>query len=224
MCSRIWRKGKARASIEPFVPCRDEAMAETYPGTPVPSMVSSPEIIDEMWSYASDQGYQFRRAKHSRPRRRYSLEYLGLTVPYVRVLRDFFQRQRLGVTSFAWAHPTAVDVAQCQPTTPVQLLYQHGLFTGAWVGISNSPNAGINGGFFPVTWLTDSSLSLNGTTAAGIAGTATVVVYLPRAVGRFQEDTWPSPATLIGPDQVPHAPTGRRTGNYNVLVTIEEIF
>src|SRR5262245_42961627 len=187
-------------------------MAETYPGTPVPSMVSSPEIIDEMWAYASDSGYAFRRAKHSRPRRRYTLEYLGLTVAYVRVLRDFFQRQRLGVTSFAWAHPTAVDVATVQPTTPVTLQYQHGLFTGAWVGVSNSPNTSINGGFFAVTWQTDSSLLLQGTTGSGIAGTGTVVVYLPHAVGRFQEDTWQTPATLIGPDQVPHAPTGRRTG------------
>src|SRR5262245_29502439 len=199
-------------------------MAETFPATPAPAMVSSPEVIDPAYDFRPDQGYSIRRARWSRPRRRYRLEYLGQPVAYVRLIRDFFQRQRLGVLDFMWFHPTAVDVAQVQPTTPVQLLYQHGLVTGQWVGVSNSPNPGINGGTFPVTWLTDSSVALQGTTAAGIAGTATVVVYLPHARGSFQEDTWQAPATLIGPDQVPHAPSGRRSGFYNFTVLIEELF
>lgn len=199
-------------------------MPDPFPSTPVPSMVSSPEILDALWRYETDQGYAFRRSKHSRPRRRFTLEYLGLTVVNVRILRDFFQYQRLGVTAFTWTHPTAIDVATCQPTTPVTLLYTHGLHTGAWVIVSNSPNPSINGGAFQVTRQSQTSILLNGTTAAGITGTATVQVYLPLAVGIFQEDTWQAPATLIGPDQVAYAPGGRRGGYYNVQVTIEEIF
>jgi len=187
-------------------------------------MVSSPEVLDPMWQYQVDQGYQFRRAKHSRPRLRYTLEYLGLDVTNLRILRDFFQAQRLGVTSFTWVHPTAVDVAQVAATTPVSLTYLHGLWTGAWVVVSNSPNPGINGGSFQITRTAYNQYTLNGTTAAGIAGTATVQVYLPRAVGIFREDVWPQPAPLIGPDQTAHAPSGRRSGRYNTMVTIEEIF
>src|SRR5262245_41978008 len=113
-------------------------MAETFPATPAPAMVSSPEVMDPMWQMGVESGYSIRRARWSRPRRRYRLEYLGQSVAYVRLIRDFFQRQRLGVLDFMWFHPTAVDVAQVLATTPVQLQYQHGLVTGQWVGVSNS--------------------------------------------------------------------------------------
>src|ERR1043166_8479636 len=115
-------------------------MPEAFPTAPVPSHVSSPEVVDKVLQFETDQGYTVRRAQRSRPRRRFALEYLGLHVWEVRRLRDFFQRHRMSTLDFTWAHPTALEAAQILATTPVQLVYEHGLITGQWVGVFNSPN------------------------------------------------------------------------------------
>jgi len=195
----------------------------TYPNTPLPSMVSAPEIIDSSLRFSVDQGYEVRRARTSHPRRRWTLSYLGKTVDEMRIIRDFLQQQRLGVLDFAWAHPTAIDHVTIVPTTPVTAQnWRHGLFTGMWVGIRGSPNPGINEQYWSVIWVDDTQVRLNGTTAAGIAGGADAWVFVPHAVGIFQDDTMASPETLIGPEQIPY--TGRRGGFYNFSVVLEELF
>lgn len=199
-------------------------MAEFYPSLPRPSHISSPEVIDPMLRFATDYGYEVRRTRQSRARFRYTLEYLGATTENLRIVRDFVQRHRLGVQDFPWIHPTAVDVAQCNPTTPVELVYVHGLVTGQWVFVTNTPNPNINGGFFQVTLFAFNGIRLNGSIGAGGVGTATVQVYLPRAVARLQEDTWPTPTTLIGPDQLAYVPGGFRSGHYSFSVVVEEVF
>src|SRR5262245_31608 len=145
-------------------------MPEFWPADPRPSMVSAPEIIDAHLSYQVDSGYQVRRPRWSRPRRRWTLEYLGLDTFHMRVLRDYVFRHRLGALELSFLHPTAVDVADLVQTTPVALIYLHGLFTGAWVFLSNGPNPSLNGGFFQVTWQAYNVLQLNNTTPNGPNG------------------------------------------------------
>src|SRR5262245_32962125 len=200
-------------------------MAEFWPSDPRPSAVSAPEIIDPTLQYIVEQGYSIRRPRWSRPRRRWTLEYLGLTTSNMRLLRDMLLRHRLGALEFSWTHPTALDVAVIQPTTPVRLLYVHGLWTGMWVGVSNSPSPGVNGGFFQVTWETSGSLFLNNSTGQGVQGNCTVVLYVPHIlVVPGQEQSMPSPATLIGPEQLAAPASGLRTGYFNWSVTLEEQF
>lgn len=195
-----------------------------YPGSPVPSHVSSPEIIDPMLKFESDQGYQVRRAKTSRPRRRWTLDYLGVSTANMRIIRDFFYFTRNGVLDFSWYHPTSVEVATFQATTPVQVLLLHGMHTGMWCGVSNTPNPGINGGVFQITKTGNASFTLNGTSAQGVQGIGNVVIYLPHATAVMQDNTFPSPTTLIGPERIDYAPQGLRTGYYSFSVTIEEQF
>src|SRR6476646_2305018 len=190
----------------------------TYPLPPAPSHVSPPAIIDPMLSFASDQGYQIRRARTSRPRRRWTLGYLGKSVDDMRQIRDFLQQSRLGALEFAWAHPTAVDKVTVAATTPVTVQWRHGLFTGQWVFIANSPNPSINDQAFQITRFNEITITLNGTTAAGVNGLADAIVYVPHAVGIFRDDTFESPSTLIGPEQILY--TGRRTGFYSWSVDI----
>jgi hypothetical protein len=199
-------------------------MAELYPNVPRPSMVASPEVLDPLWTFTSDYGYEVRRPRSSRARFRYTLEYLGKSVEEVRIIRDFCQRHRLGALDFPWIHPTAVDVVEVRPTTPVELVYVHGLVTGQWVFVTNSPNPSINGGFWQVTLFAYNGIRLNNSVAQGILGVGQVQVYLPHAVARFQSETWAQPATLIGPDQLPYTPGGQRTGYYNFQVQVEEVF
>lgn len=194
----------------------------TFPSTFLPSAVSPPAIMDEMVQFQVDQGYSVRRAKHSRPRRRWVLSYLGKTVDEMRQIRDFLQQQRLGALDFAWHHPTALDKVLVIPATPMIVSWRHGLFSGTWIGMRNSPHPGLNEHVWQVTYFDPVTVTLNGTSEAGIAGTADVWVVVPHAVGIFQNDTYESPDVLMGPEQV--AWPGRRQGVYNFRVTIEELF
>jgi hypothetical protein len=190
-----------------------------YPNIPVPSSVSSPVVMDPMLEMMSDAGYSVRRALASRPRRSWTLEYLGKNTGDVRIIRDFLQANRLGVVSCSWLHPTAFDVVPQTNTNPTWLNYQHGLFTGAWVNISSGP-AGLIGQW-QVTRVDSQYIILNGSAASGV-GNVAVEDYVPNAIGRFSDNTWESPSKLIGPDQLGTA--GNRPGYFNFTVQIEEVF
>jgi hypothetical protein len=167
-----------------------------YPNIPLPSSVSSPVVMDPMLEMVSDAGYSVRRALASRPRRSWTLEYLGKSL-----------------------HPTAFDVVPQTNTNPTWLNYQHGLFTGAWVNISSGP-AGLIGQW-QVTRVDSQYIILNGSAASGV-GNVAVEDYVPNAIGRFSDNTWESPSKLIGPDQLGTA--GNRTGYFSFTVQIEEVF
>jgi hypothetical protein len=174
--------------------------------------------MDPILRMSVDQGYEIRRARHSRPRRRYQLDYLGKTTAELHIVRDFLQQHRLGLTPFEWAHGTAFDTASYLSTTPVIVSFQHTFMTGQWVGISNSsPNTALNG-FWPITYLSPNTFHLNGSVAGG-AGSCSVVAYLPNAVGMFAEDTMEPAVKLIGPESVSF-----NRGKFSWAVQIEEIF
>jgi hypothetical protein len=191
-----------------------------FPLAPVPSHVSAPAIIDPVLSYQVDAGYTVRRARTSRPRRRYTLDYLGQTTEALRIIRDFILTQRANVIPCQFWHPTAIDIATFQATTPVLLSYAHGLITGQWLGIVSGPSSLI--GFWQITRLDAATLALNGSSGAGPGGQVSVVQYLPNAIVVYAEDTAPTPATIIGPDQV--ISVNRRSGYYSWTVLIEEVF
>lgn len=189
-----------------------------YPLTPVPSSISAPASRDPMHQFTTDSGVTLRRAKWSRPLRRYQLDYLGLTTIDWRILRDFLQVQRLGALPFEFVHTTSLDATFYDNTTPVILHMYHTYVTGQWVGIYNStPHVTLNN-YWQITRISPIALSLNGSTAGG-AGTCSVRTYLPNAVGIFAEDTDPAPVKLMGPESV----TTTR-GRFNASVIIEEIF
>ena len=191
-----------------------------YPLTPKPSSVSAPAWIDPALSFVSDSGYESRRVLHSRPRRRFVLEYLGATTQQRREIRDFLLWHRFGngeVISFA--HPTAFDTVPSTATVPVTLNYAHELVTGQSVGISFP--AGPLQGTWRITRLGTTDIALDGSTTGG--GVNVVVYnYLPNVVARFSEDTMEAPGTIIGPDQIGTA--GGRVGYWNFQVTLEEVF
>ena len=191
-----------------------------FPTVPVPSSISAPEVIDPMLRQVQDMGYEVRRARHSRPRYRYTLEWLGKVTGDMRYIRDFLMQQRLGTLAFRWFHNTAKETGVLvHPTTPVTLSFPagHGLYHGMWLVISDPVGvaAGIQGGWqiHYVDWLT---VLLNGSTNQG-NGTCSTQVFLPRAVARFSEDTWPSPVKLIGPEEM-------FRGYFSWSVVIEEVF
>jgi phage-related protein len=193
-----------------------------YPLTPVPSSTSAPAIIDKMISFESDSGYEVRRAITSRPRRRYTLEYLGMTTGEMRQIRDFLQLHRNGVMPFEWRHPVAWDQVTFLNTTPVILTFDHGLVTGQYVVIGQAPLAGI----WAVTRLNSTQIALNGSAASGTS-TVSVYAYLPTAVSRMPDSTWEAPAKIIGPESIGGAlggPFGGRTGYFSFSVSVEEVF
>ena len=176
-----------------------------FPLVPIPSSISAPEVIDPMIRSQMDQGYEVRRSLHSRPRFRYTLEWLGKRTDEMRYLRDFLMFQRLGTLPFRWFHGTAQETGvEVRATTPVILYfpYGHGMYTGMWIIVSGAVgvNAAINTAW-QVTRADWQHVYLNGSTNMGV-GTCTTGVFMPRAVARFNEDTWPSPVKLIGPERM----------------------
>lgn len=172
-----------------------------------------------MLEYTSDGGYQTRRALASRPRQRYTLEYLGKNTQELRYLRDFLLFHRLGVTPFQYLHSTAHNTVPVTNTTPVWLQYQHGLITGSWVNIGGGIPALV--GQWQVTRVDSLNVILNGSTAAG-PGNVIVSNWLPYAVARFNENTWESPAKLLGPERL--SIDGQRPGYFSWSVVVEEVF
>jgi hypothetical protein len=190
-----------------------------YPLSPTPSSISAAAIIDPMHQYITDQGYEIRRPMHSRGRRQYTVDYLGVNTAQMHVIRDFFQQRRLGALEFEWLHSTAFDTAQYANSTPVACFMQHTLQTGQWVWVnSSSPNTALNG-FWQVERYDPVSFYLVGSSAGG-AGSCNVVTYLPHAVGRFSEGIAPSPTKLLGPETI----NLDRYSWWSFQVLIEEVF
>jgi hypothetical protein len=188
-----------------------------YPFLPLPNSIQAPAVIDPMHVFESDSGVTMRRPKHSRPQRRYQLDYLGKATWEWRIIRDFFQAQRLGVLPFEFVHHTGLDDAFYDNTTPVIVHMYHTFLTGQWILIYNSaPNTSLNAGW-QITRLSGIAFSLNGSNAGG-AGTCQIRTYLPNAVGIFQEDTDASPVKLIGPESV-----STTRGRFSFSVTVEEV-
>jgi hypothetical protein len=185
-------------------------------GNPLPSQISAPAIIDPMWSMDVDQGYQVRRSKHSRPRRRFVIDWLGRLTEDMHIIRDFLYELRLGVHTCEFLHSTSFDTAQAANTTPIILTYPkaHGYRTGQylWVtGIGALPTT-----IWQLTRLSQTQVALNGSTALGATPCFTNV-YLPYAVVIAQSDTWESPQKLIGPEAIGQ-------GAFNFSITLEEVF
>jgi hypothetical protein len=177
-----------------------------------------------MLSFVSDGGYQVRRALASRPRRRYTLEYLGKNVQEMHYLRDFLMFHRNGITPFSFIHMTAYDIVSPTNTTPVWLQYQHGLVTGQWVNISAGPSSLV--GQWQVTRIDSINLVLNGSVAAGLTP-VNVEVYLPNAVARFNDNTWESPAKIVGTERLGGARAdsiGALPGFFSWSISVEEVF
>jgi hypothetical protein len=189
-----------------------------FPLVPVPSHVSPAEIIDPSLHFMTDSGIETRRALHSRPRRRFTMNYLGKSVEEMRTIRDFLQSCRFGAGDvFQWAHPTAYQVVTANNTTPITLTFPHEYVTGQWINIGNTGIAGV----YRITRVNSTQIALDGTNAQGTLDLV-IMTYLPYAVARFSEDTMPAPETIIGPDQI--ASAGRRSGFYSFSVTVEEVF
>lgn len=188
-----------------------------FPTAPLPSSVSAPEIIDEVWRYRTDSAYEVRRSKHSRPRRRFTLDYLGKSTHEMRLIRDYIGLLRGGTLPTAWWHPTAPEAVIFANTTPIIITFTtaHGLVTNQMVGIFESPGGNARNGFYTITRITPTAVSLNGSVTIG-SGFGVARVYLPAAIALFSEDTMPSPAKLLGPE-------AGSQGWFNFTITLEEI-
>lgn len=193
-------------------------MPAIYPTDPVPASVHPPVMIDPGVKFEVDQGYSFRRALHSRPRRVIQLDYLGLTTAQLYVLRDFLQYHRLTVTPFIFANVTVLDLATVVNTTPIILENWHTYLTGQWVGVGAITGGPAITGFWRVTRIDAYRIALQGSTAAG-TGQAYVYPYLPLAIGFFPEDRMTAPTKLMGP-----VSTSSTRGRFSTSVFIEEIF
>ena len=191
-----------------------------FPTFPLPSGVSAPAMIDEFYRFKSDFGYEVRRSRYIRPRRRYTLEFLGKSTHELRLIRHFFNLQRYGTLPFSWWHPTALEPVVFTASTPIVLHFTtaHGLVDGQMLGVFESPAGNAANGFWTITSGGSGTVLLNGSTSIG-AGPGAVRVYLPKAVGIFSEDTMPSAARIdYGGGEA------GSTGRLSWSVTIEEQF
>jgi hypothetical protein len=195
-----------------------------FPTQPPPASVSAPAYIDPALRFMTDSGYETRRVAHSRPRRRYTLDYSGVSVSDLRVITDFLQSVRFGTSeAIQWLHPTAVEIVPASNTTPIWLTYRHSMLTGQYVQIIAGPLTAA----WRITRVSATAIALDGSVASG-ALTVPVVVFLPTAIARLSDDTLESPVKLVGTDRLgadqPSAALGALAGRFSYSVQIEEIF
>jgi hypothetical protein len=196
-----------------------------WPISPLPSSVSAPAYIDPMLTFVSDSGYETRRSLHSRPRRRYTLDYLGKSTAELRIIADFLQATRFGAgQQIEFYHPTASDIVVASNTTPIWLFYNHALPTGAYVYVGSPPALE---GIWHTTRIAPNAHSLDGSVAHGDIYVQ-VQVYIPYVVARMSDDTWESPTKLVGTDMIgpdrPGATVSALAGRWSFSVTLEEVF
>lgn len=190
-----------------------------WPLTPLPKSVSAPAYIDPRLTFRSDSGHLIQRPRHSRPRRRYTLSYLGLRTDELRTLTDWLLQARLGALAFGFVHPTAADTVTMHDTTPVWLTFStpHSLYTGFWIWLhSATPPTAMDGNGYRVTRQNATQVTLDGTVAQGPNRPAVILAYLPYATCVLAEDTWAEPVKLIGPEQ-------GTLGRFNLSVSVEEL-
>ena len=180
--------------------------------------VSAPDIIDEVHRFVTDSSAEVRRAKHSRPRRRYTVEYKGAPTADYRIIRDFMINGRHWIMPFTWFHPTAAEPVFMDNTTPIVVHFTipHSLIDGQFLGVFSSPNGNARNGFWQITRGGTHTVLLNGSTAGGI-GPGTVRIYFPSAIARMPEDTMPGAAKLLGPE------SGSQ-GFWSFQISIEELY
>ena len=181
--------------------------------------VSAPDIIDEVHRFMTDSSAEVRRAKHSRPRRRYTVEYKGAPTADYRIIRDFFINGRYWINPFEWYHPTAPETVFMDNTTPIVVHFPipHALIDGQYLGVFASPNGNARNGFWQITRGGTATVLLNGSVAVpgGSSGPGTVRIYFPKAIAVMPEDTMPGAAKLIGPE-------AGSQGYWNFSITILE--
>jgi hypothetical protein len=188
--------------------------------------VSAPAFIDPSLTFESDSGYQSRRVKHSRPRRRYTLDYDGKSAGDLRTIADFLQQVRFGAgQTFEWLHPTAVETnVPGSNTSPIWLTFPHALVTGQWVYMLTPTNLQ---GPHRITRVSAQAIALDGTVAQGDIQTS-LGLYMPYAVARMADDTWESPTKIVGTDRVgpdrPGSALGAVAGYFSFSVVVEEVF
>ena len=189
------------------------------PATPVPSSISAPRIYDPLLRFQTDAGYEVRRSRVSRPRRLYTLDWLGRSTEELRAIRAFVLEVRGGALTFSWTHNTAVDPVHLDATTPVIANFQtaHGLFSKQWLYLETpQPGLPLVPGFYQYDVLSPTQVTLLGTVSIG-AGNCLARVHLPTASLVLAEDTWDGGTKLIGPEQ-----TG--AGRFHMSLTLKEEF
>ena len=190
-----------------------------WPITPRPASISAPAYLDPRLTFRSDSGHLIQRPRLSRPRRRYTVSYLGLRTDQLRFLSDWLLSIRFGGLSFGFIHSTAEDTVTMHNLTPIWLTFAapHALLTGFWIWLSRAtPVTALDWQGFRVTRQNATQVSLDGTVSQGPDRTAYVAAYLPWATCLWPEDTTPEPVKLIGPEQ-------GTLGRFNQTFTIEEL-
>lgn len=143
----------------------------------------------------------------------------------MRIIREFLESHRLGAQTFEWLSHPVYDHALVFSSTPVTLRFWHEMRTGQMVFVSN-PTTALAAGAYTITRVNSTDITLNGTVASG-SGRCTVQVYLPYAVGVFEQGEFPPPAKLIGPYGVDYVGVGdayATRGRWNLVAAVEEVY
>lgn len=86
---------------------------QAYPAISVPPSLLSPDgalAVDPTLKSQSEAGYELTRAKFTRPRRKWGVNYDLLNDTDMGLLRAFEVEVQVGALSFTWTHPVSSTV------------------------------------------------------------------------------------------------------------------
>lgn len=198
-------------------------MMVSFPQTPRHRDVTIIGVSDPVHSFRADSGIEFTRARFSRPTSVFALSYLVNYEDYLS-MRNFFMRETRGrALTFDWQFPHGHTITNESAGPPIVITVSnnHGLITGNQVVISGA--SGSANGTHTVTYVSDSQVSLDGTTAGPGGTTGQLFPFYPKM--RFRDTIFPA-ATRFAPG--PLRDDGARTIGGTALwafsLAIEEVF
>ena len=191
----------------------------TWPGSPVPNSTEMLSPLRQLTTFQADSGFQLRRTRGIRARRRFQLTYLGLTADEATRIAYFMSEEiDNGAAPFDWVERSdnSIKVLEINAGTVNVSPYHHGLSPGWYVRIDHSTTYSSTVNYQVNTVPTANHFTLVGQSASDFSGNL-----------RFRHSMPSAYVTLTGSNEVPSmgkqlGPRRDRKGVFSYVIGIEE--
>ena len=177
----------------------------TWPTVPGIDANQVPSIFLAVLKTQFDQGYEQTRARHTRGRRRYVVQYTGLTTDQYHLLQTFVEETIFGsALPFDFVYPNGTTVSDATNATPIVLTtaFNHGVVTNDRVEVAGVLGNTAANGTFTAEQVTATTITLTGSVGNGVyTGGGTVALTFENTMSLALPSDTLTVTELLGPIQ-----------------------